>query len=391
MTGLSYIQLAANPIERWNYARNFSSRLMHSTWFWSVLCVTFAVVVVVYVVGRLMRRRSPVRKVDPFAAHAARVELNADEVKLLKMIAALAGLKRPEAVFVSEGAFDQGLRQLLASPRVAQMPPPMRQRTCELLGLLRERLGFAKSANSAEEAPASTRQIEPGQAVAVIGHGGEGELGATVARQTKTGLVLALEDQGHVAVGDVWIVRYSDGRATWEFQSPVVAAEASEVTLAHAEHLRFVNRRRFPRVPIDRPARLAVLTFQQDGKLDRAVQFVDAALTEIAGPGIVLRSPLEASFNQRVLVVMEIEHGQIVQAVGKVRRVDAREGQTLLAVELVGLTSSEIAELSRWTTEAARRQQISQDESDQSDEKPQPAPQAKWRSPDQAVAARDET
>lgn len=383
---LSYILLAASPIERWTYARNFSARLMHSTAFWLILGVTFGAVVVIYIAGRLFGKRSPVRKVDPFATHAARVDLNADEVKLLRLIAALAGLKRPEAVFVSEEAFDQGLRQLLAGPRVSQMAPPLRQRTCELLGLLRERLGFAKSADAGDEAPASTRQIELGQAVTIMGRGREGDLGATVHRQITTGLVLALEEQAQAGVGDVWIVRYSDGQATWEFQSPVVAAEAAEVTLAHAEHLRFVNRRRFPRVPVNRPARLAVLTFQQDGKLDRAVQFVDAALTEIAGPGVVLRSPLSASFNQRVLVVMEIRLGQVVQAVGKVRRVDEREGLTSLAIELVGLTSAEIANFSRWTTEAARQQRLGQDESDN---KPQNVSTAQWRSPDQSVASEE--
>lgn len=351
--------LGATPMERWSYARNFSSRLVNSTWFWTILIVTFSLVVMMYLVGRYLSQRVTIlASRSDFDLKSNQAGLGQEERKLLSHIALLAGPKHPEVIFTAGEVFDQGVTRLLQSPQIAGMSQAMRDRTCELLGLLRDRLGFRKTEDVEDAVPSSTRQIAIGQIVSIIKHAGSGTLEGIVVHKKQAAMTLEMQAPVQASPGRIWLVRYSDGRSTWEFEAPVIGTSGREVMLGHAERLRFVNRRRFPRVPTLKPARIAAFPFFAPGSATQAAEFTAGTLTEIAGPGLLVRAAMEGRLGQRVLVVTEIEPGKVIEGLGKVRRVEALGDTNLLAVELLGLTAEEIAELSRQTTLAARATQM---------------------------------
>jgi len=82
---------------------------------------------------------------------------------------------------------------------------------------------------------------------------------------------------------------------------------------------------------------------------------VPATLAEIAGPGIQLVCPLHASVDDRVLVVIELNARRSVESVGVVRRVGTgANGAPFLGIELIGLSTEQVADLARETNRQAR-------------------------------------
>jgi hypothetical protein len=96
-----------------------------------------------------------------------------------------------------------------------------------------------------------------------------------------------------------------------------------------------------------------------DASVGIAPTFVSGAATQLAGPGILLTTPLRVRPGERILVVLhmvenfgrgELDAAQqwvVVQHVGEVRRVQDAGDETIVALELVGLADAEIDELMR--------------------------------------------
>jgi hypothetical protein len=87
--------------------------------------------------------------------------------------------------------------------------------------------------------------------------------------------------------------------------------------------------------------------------------FMPAALVEIAGPGLKVESLLEAGVGDKVLVGMQFSPGRVLQGQATIRRTEVSEsGLVALAMEMMGLTTSEVAELARETNLAMTAQQV---------------------------------
>jgi hypothetical protein len=129
------------------------------------------------------------------------------------------------------------------------------------------------------------------------------------------------------------------------------------------ERARYINRRRFRRVPTDLAAMAAVYPFSVAGEV-APPQFVPCRLTEIAGCGLRLRGPLSVRNGSRVLAVLQVEQEKTIQGFGRVRRVmQVRETDEVeFAIELVGLSEPEVDELVRYTNVAERQQNAQQRE-----------------------------
>ena len=85
-------------------------------------------------------------------------------------------------------------------------------------------------------------------------------------------------------------------------------------------------------------------------------EFVPGEVIEIAAMGLMLKAPLTVETDERVLVVVELEPGNIIETAGVVRRVDEPDAEmSVFAVELSGLTTDEIADLARETNIAAHQ------------------------------------
>ena len=174
----------------------------------------------------------------------------------------------------------------------------------------------------------------------------------------------------------------------------MVSCNGDVLVLNHSDELRFVNRRRFLRVPVDKPAFIAHFPFtrapvasgrksMKSFRIYRSSvsasdsswgppEFVPAVVTELAGPGLRIEAPLEVKVDDRVLVVLkldeeedqdsapasqedETETSKIVEDIGEVRHTKAIQNGFSIAVELTGLSDTDVSELIRATNAASLR------------------------------------
>jgi len=212
-----------------------------------------------------------------------------------------------------------------------------------------------------------------------------------VVRSDDSEITVQLNDHLELSPGDVLCAHYYFGISVWEFDTSVVRSEGGVVVLTHSKNVRFVNRRRFLRVSVEKSAFIAHFPFRKlftvrnlnrnDGK--SAVkgakkgddeywgvpEFVPGVVTELAGPGIRIKTQLELEAGERVLVILklnqikeaapdseadeEIKTLEVVEDIGEVKHITAVEDGFSIAVELVGISDSNINELVRATNSAS--------------------------------------
>lgn len=119
----------------------------------------------------------------------------------------------------------------------------------------------------------------------------------------------------------------------------------------HSDRIRFLNRRRFTRIATRRLAQISVfpIFIEMQPETLPAVDFCPAEVTEIAGPGLRLKTALDVQVQQRLIVRFELETGRLVQDIAVVR--DIREGAAgrSIIVELIGVDNKAVDELMRMT------------------------------------------
>ena len=290
-----------------------------------------------------------------FQVDSKRVGLTKEEQDLLQCVANMAGLRRPEAIFTMDDAFRRGSSVLMSSSRVLTMSPEGRKYISVLLNSLCDKLGFHADVDSATIT--SSREIPVDTQIRVAHRSNPEGVDARITQNDVAELVIELASPILGQAGESWLVRYSDGISFYEFDSAALKISGNKITLTHSENVRLVNRRRFPRIPIDRPAQMAAFKFHRaDGKA-QSPEFVQGRLVEIAGPGLRVRSPMRIDVGEKALVIVQLEAGKAIQGLCKVRRVgDEPGGEYSVAVEMIGLGHAEISELVRATNLAVQAQ-----------------------------------
>ena len=131
-------------------------------------------------------------------------------------------------------------------------------------------------------------------------------------------LTVSLERPIRITFGELWRARYFHGTSVWEFDTAVVSFEGAKLVLRHSDEVRFINRRRFIRVPARNLAFIAPFPFVKavsDPGADlaaaadekwRPLEFVHAVVTELAGPGLRVEAPLAVQVGQRILIVFRL-------------------------------------------------------------------------------------
>jgi hypothetical protein len=211
-----------------------------------------------------------------------------------------------------------------------------------------------------------------------------GDIETAVIKNNSMELTVKLAVPVRSGSGELWRARYYFGASVWEFDTSVVSCDGDILVLNHSDNVRFINRRRFLRVSVNKPALIASFPFARmvagdsdnskiaSGSTWGPPEFIPAVVTELAGPGLRIEAPLEIKVGERVLVVFSLDEeggrdliperraakvatSKIVEDIGEVRHTKAIQNGLSIAVELTGLSDSDVNELIRATNAASVR------------------------------------
>ena len=389
--------LALTPLQRWMAARGFNSDFITERWF--ILIGVIAIVILTVLLFVVSFKRIGQQRKDGarlFAEFAGKNGLTVAERQTLVNIANKAGLKRNESIFTLASAFDRGTAEMKEN-LVGQHAAEESKQLETVVSSLREKLGFIKrlsysKGTTNESKKLSSRQIPVGKTVHMTRRKAQDNDGieATIVKNSDTELAVRLAKPIEIIFGGSWCVRYYFGSSVWEFDTSAVSYDGDMLVLNHSDNIRFINRRRFLRVPVKMPAFIARFPFEKssikNNHSSEAVpavepdfagssaaawgppEFVPAVVTELAGPGLRIESPLDVKTGERILVVFNLAQqqdsiragegkrttDQIVEDIGEVRHTRPTQNGLSIAVELTGLSDSNIDELIRVTNAASR-------------------------------------
>ncbi len=389
--------LALSPVERWSAARRLSHKGPQSyvTEHWFFWVAAAALAVLLLLLWWVSRRRSPASAEltrELFTENALRRGLSSRERQILLAIVMRSGLGQSHNIFTTVDAFDRGATKLLAECARTRNPDEIERLKTEVSSL-REKLGFQALQTPGRLTPSrrpSSRDIPVGKTVELTRrrHRSGATIRAEVVRNDDIELAVELETPVGSRPGDFWRARYTFGMSVWEFDTTVVSCEEARVVFNHVDNVRFINRRRFPRVAVTMPALVAPFPFMQralsavhrvasGGGLDQSgagvpvgpPAFVHGVVTELAGPGLRIEAPLRVRAGDRVVVVFRSDEmdmagsdrmrdgsqGCVIESVGQVRHCHSTETGVSIAVELAGLSEGDIDALVRMTNVMSSR------------------------------------
>jgi hypothetical protein len=337
--------------------------------------------------------------------------LSGRERQILLNIANKAGLKRKQAIFSMVAAFDVGARKMIKECLAEQGAEESKWLRTEL-SFLREKLGFQKKTSvsigsSSKLKRPSSRHILTGKKLYITRRKSPdlGEIESTVIKNDNMELTIKLTTPVESKLGELWRARYSFGASVWEFDSSVVRYNDDILVLNHSDDIRFISRRRFLRVQVNKPAFIAHFPFSRtisseinNSKNKSATkklsknesdeswgppEFIPARVTELGGPGLRIETEMEVKVSNRVLIIVNLSEeneqeqnppsksstlrsvlsrdrkkieSKIIEDIGEVRHVKPmpKKGSSI-AVELTGLSDSDLNELIRATNIAYRK------------------------------------
>lgn len=377
--------LALTPVQRWQAARSFITDVMTERWFINVGCTFLIVLSVLFIIESLYgtwRRRKLTKGL--FFEYANKRGLSSRERQILLDIAVNARLRHSEAIFTMSDTFDAGAAKMTKQSYARTNPDKSASLKVEI-SFLREKLGFQKRSFTSIGSPArakkmSSRNIPVGKKLHLTNQK-SCELSAaeaTIIKNNDTELAVQLPVEMENSHGDIWRVRYCFGASIWEFDTFATGCDGEILVLEHRDDVRFINRRRFLRVPVVKTAFIAHFPFTRalGENDDNAVvrpekqkdlaetsffigavpEFFPAVVTELAGPGLCVETSLELNWGDRVLVIFGLDgesrqdsnpSGRIIEDIGEVRNVKAVENGFSVAVELTGLSDSDVDGLIR--------------------------------------------
>ena len=355
MTALTFIA-TLNPEQKLEAVRRMPADDASSGLLWVVLSIALAVIIVatavlVILAARAQRRRQAVM----MHQEALRLGLSEDEAELLDRLVGVSGTSEPMTLLAVGQTFHAAAERYREG-RIFQGLPHTRQAETEaLIARLAEKLGFDDRGDE-EEASEDAGPFQEGGALSVVHRGAADGRQARIVDVHSDDIVVESDlPPESVKIGENWLIRYPNDGTVWEFDATVLRSEGGRHVLSRPARLRFVNHRRFQRAATDQAVQVAAFSGLKAGEPELP-RFVPGRMLEIGGPGVRVRADLDAAVGQSVLALLQVAPDTTLEALGKVRRVLSQDdGAPLLAIELVGLTRRELAELVRLTNHAARK------------------------------------
>jgi hypothetical protein len=417
------IVLALTPIQRWGATRRLDVNPDAARWLIMIAVVALVVLTILFFIVSYLRRLEWKRiSKELFVEYANKRGLSEQERQILLRIAKAARLKQDGAIFTMSKTFDYEAAKMVEKNLARYGQEASSKLRMELL-LLREKLGFkiissASIGSTMKPAKMSSRRIPVGKNIYIRQLKGPelGEVKATIVKNDGMEFTIQFSDSIKSTVGETLRVHYYFGSTFWEFDTSVISVDGERWVLNHSDDVRFINRRAFPRVTVNRPAFIARFEFlnqltinlesddkKNSSKTEKLMcetpQFVPAVITELAGSGLRIETGLKVTPGNRVLVVFSLEEkkvqrliagtnrgeeisfeksepeqeqvkvmtaiSKVAEDIGEVRDVKAIENGFSIGVELTGLTDFDLDELVRVTNIAS----IKSDAKDKRNEK----------------------
>lgn len=392
------IPLALTPIQRLNAAGRFDVNLSTERIYIIIGIVTLLLLVTAFFVLSLKKtKRVNTVSGHLFDEYAEKAGLSDHERNVLKKVAGQAGLEHNDDIFTMDKAFDFGTSKMVDEKLVSLGDDKSKKIRTEL-SAIRDKLGFHHSnqiRSIMENKHLSSRRIPVGKLLNMVRQNSNDTetIEASVIVNNDTELHLKLSAPIKIVLGETWCLRYYFGASVWEFDSSVISCIGKIIVLNHNDNIRFINRRKFPRVEVRRMAFVAKFPFAKTIEIDESAfnsifndqqsghnisqsisetlkppEFYSAMVTELGGPGLKVDVPFSVSIGDRIIVVFvldEADKGKIstentssgkktikiiedvgvVEQIAEVRRAQNSQEESSIAVELIGLRDSDIDEL----------------------------------------------
>lgn len=361
LDGPSFTPMALKPMERLKAMGEFGEATSGQVWLMVFLLLALLLIAAGVVVLALVRHwRRARQQRERLAALCQEHGLGDRERYVMAAIVKAGRIRQVETVFTVSMSFERGLAALMRSPTVMGMTEQKRQEVRDLIESVRQRLGLVSPEAGGGEGPARPAApadpiIGRGDRLMVVYRGAATTFDVDVSATAPEEFLVQPRGEIDARPGETWLLRYAKDGAMWEFDAPVMGTEGGQVRLGRVGRPRFINRRRFPRVPTSKPAQVANFPFTRPDEETALPEMVDCELTEIAGPGLRVEAPIQVVAGDRVLLAVQLGANNVVEGLGKVRRAHVGpQGGSVLVVELLGLNNEEVARLAQETSAAAR-------------------------------------
>jgi hypothetical protein len=355
---LGILAQGLSATDRLQAVRKLSGGSSHANLFWwAIVGVTIlAVITLIWVLSHT--RFSKKRRWSKFKVMGRQLGLRDQEQALLARITEMLDPKDPRSIYNDSHLFNVAAKEFLTSDRVSMFSDDDQAALHEMIVGMHAKMRFNDNSD-APECVMSSRRIEIGSRVLVAMKGYSETIEATVMSNIRAEIVIAADTtMPGRRNNDTLTIRYANDRGSWEFDANVIRSDGDTVAVDHSSDMRAVNFRRFPRVSTRMRAVGEVFPFPVN-RLDEALVLRPGAVCEIAGMGLLIKTPCKTRVGQRLLLRVELESDKIVQGVAKVRReVSDKPGGPFLAVEFIGLNEDELAMLARATIHEARTKEL---------------------------------
>jgi hypothetical protein len=349
-----------SPGERYSAMRNLHTDsappfLSNNKWLaiigWLLILV---LLILFFVVRRIRLEKERLAMEKRFLESSGRCQLTAQEREILETICRYANAAKKDDVFSDTAVFDAGFAALIQKSFEAGHNLTQRKQLNVIIQGIRIKLGHQKSQSTLnctvrESKQLSSRQIPQNSSVLVelISKSKVLRFEATVALNDTCEIVLSPAMAVEATPGQTANIQYCLGSVVWTFETVVISCGSHGLELNHSDQVKFVNRRRFPRTVVQKKAKIAVFNINSPGNVLNLPVFIDAIVTEISGPGLRIQTDMDLKSHDRILVVLEVEPGRILQDVADVRGIrDSSEGRSV-GVEMLGLNESSLNDLFR--------------------------------------------
>jgi len=227
------LPLALTPWERWSAAAKMGSGSnANGSQYVTIIGFTILIVLLALLIKTSFNRRQKDRRLadQQFLENVRRRNLSVREYHILLDIISLSGLRRKEAIFDNDKAFESGAARILTD-KTGQEGPEWAERFLAELEFLREKLGFKKHEGLDKtpinkkkgERKLTTRDIPVGKSLRITRRLGRNanEITTTVLANDEDNLTATLDLPIKVTFGEMWRAYCFFGASAWEFDTSV--------------------------------------------------------------------------------------------------------------------------------------------------------------------------